>query len=216
MTPFGTPDSCNRSEQSTGTGNVCFTVDVLILVRHGRTEANAAGLLQGRLDLPLDLEGRRQIAQVAAAIGPVDRVICSPLLRARETAAAFDAHCTIDDRWIELDYGEFEGQPMSAVTPALWEAWRSATSFQLASGESLDHLDVRVREACNDALATLGDGITVVVSHVSPIKAAIAWSLGGDVSMSWRCHLAQAGVSRITKGANGPVLRSFNEVLYSP
>jgi alpha-ribazole phosphatase len=187
---------------------------VLIFVRHGRTEANAAGLLQGRLDLPLDAVGVTQVRQVARAIGPVDRVICSPLLRARQTAAVFDAPCTIDERWIELDYGTFEGLPMSAITPEVWEAWKSETSFCLDNGESLDRLDARVRPACVDAFQSLGDGITVVVSHVSPIKAAIAWVLGGDISMSWRCHLAQAGVTRVIRGSTGPVLSSFNEVLY--
>lgn len=187
---------------------------MLILVRHGRTGANAAGLLQGRLDNALDDVGARQVEQVAAAIGPVDQVICSSLLRSAQTAAMFDAPTTIDDRWIELDYGEFDGWPLEDVPREVWAAWRTDVTFAPPGGESMHTLDERVRGAANDALELARVGIVVVVSHVTPIKAAIAWALGGDVSMSWRCHLDQAAVSRIAAGPSGPVLRSFNEILY--
>ena len=71
-----------------------------------------------------------------------------------------------------------------------------------------------MRAACEDAIQSAKDRDIVVVSHVSPIKAAVAWALGADISMSFRCHLEQAGVCRVVAGPNGPVLRSFNEVLY--
>ena len=63
---------------------------MLHIVRHGRTDHNASGLLLGRIDPPLDALGQQQAAALASAIGPVDRVISSPLLRTRETASAFD------------------------------------------------------------------------------------------------------------------------------
>ena len=185
---------------------------MLILVRHGRTRGNAAGLLQGRIDNPLDEVGILQAEQVAAAIGPVDRVVSSSLSRARQTAAMFGMPVTIDDRWIELDYGEADGRPLSDVPVEMWAAWRTDPGFAPPGGESMHAMDQRVRAAAADALDTARDATVVVVSHVSPIKAAISWALGGDISMSWRCHLDQAAVSRI---APGPVLRSFNEVLYA-
>ncbi|MCU1387262.1 MAG: phosphoglycerate mutase family protein [Ilumatobacteraceae bacterium] len=187
---------------------------MLILVRHGRTGGNAAGQLQGRIDNPLDEVGRRQAEQVAAAIGHVDHVISSPLLRARQTAAMFDGALTIDDRWIELDYGELDGQPLADVPREVWATWRTDPHFAPAGGETMHALDARVRSAATEALEMARTGTVVVVSHVSPIKAAIAWALGGDVSMSWRCHLDQASVSRITPGPSGPVLKTFNETLY--
>jgi broad specificity phosphatase PhoE len=187
---------------------------VLILLRHGRTAANASGLLQGRSDLSLDEVGVEQAREVAAAIGRVDRVISSPLPRARETAAAFGVPHSVDERWIELDYGVYEGRPMAQVPASVWALWRSDPMFAPENGETMGALDQRVREACRDALQIARDEIVVVVSHVSPIKAAVAWALGGDISMSWRCHLEQAGVCRIAWGTGGPVLRSFNEVLY--
>ena len=81
---------------------------MLILVRHGRTEANAGGLLQGRIDLPLDDVGREQGRRVSAAVGRPDVLISSPLLRARQTADSFGMPFEIDERWQEVSYGEYE------------------------------------------------------------------------------------------------------------
>lgn len=188
----------------------------MILVRHGRTAANAQGLLQGRTDLSLDGVGHEQARVVAAAIGAVDEVISSSLRRARETAAYFDAPSSIDDRWIELDFGEYDGYSLAAVPAEVWNGWRSDADFTPVGGESMRTLDVRVRAACTDVIERARSTNVVVVSHVSPIKAAVAWAFGGDITMSWRIHLDQAAVCRIGSGAGKPVLRSFNEVLYGP
>ena len=124
-----------------------------------------------------------------------DRVIASPLVRARQTATAFDAPCILDERWIELDYGDFEGRPMSDIGADVWGTWRNDSAFVPPGGESLDSLDLRVRSACRDLLEVADDEVVVIVSHVSPIKAALAWALDGHINMSWRCHLEQASVS---------------------
>ena len=103
---------------------------MLFLVRHGRTAANASGLLQGRLDPPLDEIGRKQAAAIAALVGPVDAVIASSLARARETAGYFGLPVEIDDRWIELAYGEYEGVPAAEVPNEVWQAWRTDAMFE--------------------------------------------------------------------------------------
>lgn len=187
---------------------------MLILVRHGRTAANASGLLQGRLDLPLDEVGLEQARQVAAAIGAVDLVISSPLARARQTASAFGVDVSIDERWLELDYGEYDGRKLGDIPAETWSRWRSDPTFSTPAGESMGSLDARVRSAAADAIELARTQNVVVVSHVSPIKAAVAWALGGDIAMSFRCHLEQAAVCRIGTNGSDPVLRTFNEVLY--
>ena len=53
----------------------------------------------------------------------------------------------------------------------------------------------------------------VVVTHVSPIKAALAWALGAPVEIAWRMYVEDAGVSRIDAGPEGPVVRWFNRGL---
>jgi broad specificity phosphatase PhoE len=138
-------------------------------------------------------------------------VVSSPLLRARQTADALGLPYDIDDRWQELDYGVHDGATMASVGAATWARWRSDVHFAPEGGESLDQLSRRVREACADLASEARDHHVVVFTHVSPIKAAVAWALGVDVSISWRCHLDQASVSRIVVHDSGPVLLGFNE-----
>ena len=70
---------------------------------------------------------------------------------------------------------------------------------------------VRVVAAAEELLADAEKRLIVVTTHVSPIKAAITWALGVDVTVGWRCHLDQASVCRILAGPKGPVLLGFNE-----
>lgn len=190
---------------------------MLIIVRHGRTEANAAGLLLGRLDPALDAEGRRQAAAVAATLDRADRIICSPLQRTRETAeliaASTGAALELDDRWIELDYGEFDGVPLVDIPLETWATWRRDASFCPPGGESLVALSERVQGALADLAAEAVDRDVVVVSHVSPIKAAVVWALGVDEDVTWRMFLAPASITRI-ETQRGPVLQTFNETAH--
>jgi alpha-ribazole phosphatase len=191
--------------------SVWFTEAVLYLVRHGRTNANKEGRLQGRLDPELDEMGHRQARAIATVVGQVDEVISSSLVRAQQTAAYFDREVQIDDRWIELAYGEYEGHPANEVPPEVWQSWRTNSEFRTKGGESFGSLDARVREACEGLRERMHDVDIVVVSHVSPIKSAIAWTLGVTMDIMFHCHLSQASVSRVDVGRFGPVLHTFNE-----
>jgi len=184
---------------------------VLYLVRHGRTEANKQRLLQGRLDPPLDELGHRQAAAIAARIGDVDEVIASPLQRAQQTAEYFGRDITTDERWIELAYGDYEGMPVGEVPPDVWQSWRTNADFKTPGGESFGSLDDRVRGVCRELGDRFGERDIVVVSHVSPIKSAVAWALGTTMDIMFHCHLSQASLCRIDIGAYGPVLHTFNE-----
>lgn len=187
---------------------------MLTIVRHGRTDANRSGLLSGRLDVGLDPVGEAQAAAVAAAVGPADRIVCSPLERTRRTAAAWGAAVEVDERWIELDYGSLDGTPLRDVDADLWRRWRSDVGFAPPGGESLRSLGERVAAACNDLAEAARDGHVVVVTHVSPIKAAAAWAMGVGIEVSWRMFVAPASVTRIAVGDRGPSLHGFNDVAH--
>lgn len=198
---------------------------MLVLVRHGRTEANVDGLLLGRRDVPLDDVGRRQAAAVARALcdqrrRPVDQVITSPLGRARETAepiaAAAGAPIVIDDRWIELDYGELDGLTTAEVDDQTWAAWRADPTYVVTGGESLTEVGLRVARACEQLASGPSEEDVIVVSHVSPIKAAVAWALGVGQEVGWRTYVAPASITTIGITPRGPVLRSFNETAHLP
>jgi broad specificity phosphatase PhoE len=184
---------------------------VLILVRHGRTALNAEGRLQGRLDVSLDDVGREQAKAVVAHVGDVDELISSPLRRATETAEFFGVPYVTDERWIELAYGEFEGTAYAELPSEAWDHWKENVSWAPEGGESLAALAERVRAACFDVAERARDHDVAVVTHVSPMNAAVAWVLGSGIEISWRSHLSHASVCRIDTRETGPVLYSFNE-----
>lgn len=191
---------------------------MLILVRHGQTAVNAEGRLQGRIDAPLTETGRAQAAACARALPPPAEVITSPLLRARQTAETIapDRSIEIDDRWIELDYGEWDGAVLTTMDQAAWDRWRSDPSFAPPGGESLEALAHRVVDACEALAPRARDRDVVVVSHVSPIKAAVAWALGVGPDTSWRMFLGVAAITRINIGPRGPSLTAYNDVSHLP
>jgi broad specificity phosphatase PhoE len=189
---------------------------MLIVVRHGQTGHNAGRLLSGRGEAVLDLEGERQADALGACLQHAGRVVSSPLARARATAQAITdvvdgPPVEVDERWIELDYGEWEGRPLSDVPVATWAEWMADPHFRPPGGETLAELGVRVAAACEDLAAAAAHEDVVVVTHVSPIKAAVAWALGAGDELSWRLHVATASITRIAVGGRGPVLQSFNE-----
>jgi probable phosphoglycerate mutase len=186
---------------------------LITLVRHGRTVANAGGLLQGRIDNPLDDVGHRQARAAAAMIGPVDAVITSPLTRAVETAAAFTsaAVAVTDERWLELDYGDWDGRPVADVPADTWSRWRKDLSFRPPGGESLDELGARIRTALDDLVAAPPGEHVVVVTHVSPIKAAVAWALGVGDEVGWRTFLDTGSITRLRVDGRR-ALTAFNVV----
>lgn len=184
----------------------------LFVCRHGRTEANRSGLLLGRADPELDEVGRAQAAAIATAIGSPATVVSSPLTRCRQTAEAFGVPVATDERLVELDYGDFDLQPLSEISPEVWAAWRADSDFRPPNGETLNELGRRVTEVLDEWAERAIDADVVVMTHVSPIKAAVAWALDCDMHISWRCFVAQASITEIAVSANGPSLRLFNGV----
>jgi broad specificity phosphatase PhoE len=193
---------------------------VIVLVRHGQTDANARGLLLGRADPPLSPTGVTQAAVVAEHLAredPPTAVLTSPLRRTRETAGriaeAFGLRVEDDDAFLELDYGEWDERPLAEIPRATWATWQSDNDFAPPGGESMRALQQRVGARLPAVLERARSGCIVVVSHVSPIKAAAIWALGLDdrPELAWRLRLDVASITRITPGLLGPVLSGFNE-----
>jgi alpha-ribazole phosphatase len=192
---------------------------VIILVRHGRTQLNAAHCLQGRVDAELDEVGENQATAVGAYLAQRDKpakIISSPLRRAQQTAHRIATHFSIDDvvtddRWIEIDYGVYDGLPLGDVPREVWNRWRTEPEFTPEGGESFAAMHQRVHAACEELAANDVDGDVIIVSHVSPMKSASAWALGADPAVSHRSRLDQAAICRIDVGGANPVLVTFNE-----
>jgi broad specificity phosphatase PhoE len=190
---------------------------VLLLVRHGRTGHNAGRKILGRADVPLDEVGHKQ----AEALGSLEvlknaaTVVSSPLRRALDTASAIGLPVEVDERWTEIDYGVHDGIPVEA-SRELWRRWGADPGDVPDGGESLAAMGERVRRACGELCSVAAEADVVVVTHVSPIKAAVSWALGVGDHIAWRMFVDVASLTRIAIGRDGPSLRSFNETWFRP
>ena len=174
------------------------------LVRHGSTQANETRLIQGRsLDLHLSSLGFQQADALAVRIAAGERpeqVITSPLKRARQTASVIAKACACelveDDRLIELDYGDWDGVPLAEVPPTFWQSWRSDIEFTPPGGESLGSVARRVHEVMKEYADS--ELPPVVVSHVAPIKPAVAPVLAVPPESVWNMFLDTASITLCT------------------
>lgn len=188
----------------------------LVLLRHGRTDLNRRGLLQGASDLPLDDLGRRQAVQAGEYVRrhwQIDKVVCSPRRRARETLvhAGFGEEVVVEDRLAEMDYGALEGTPVPLASGELIDAWTADPEYAPSGGESLASLFDRSVQACEHLLATSPNQTVLVCSHANPIKAIVSWALGGTASGILHMYLRQASVSVVAQVPPVVVLLGFNE-----
>ncbi len=189
----------------------------LILLRHGRTVLNDQNKLQGVTDPALDEHGQEQSHKVGRFIRHfyhVDRVVSSPLKRTMQTIqhAGFDQlPMSQDARFAEINYGEWEGEPVMERAELLIEKWSTDPDFTPPGGESIASLFRRVGQACEDLMDSHQESTVLVCSHATPIKAAIIWALGGEPTMVTRIHSHPASISVIAQTDFGKVLVGYNE-----
>ena len=162
----------------------------VILARHGRTAANATGVLAGRSKgIHLDDTGIAQARAAAERLTGLDLtlVATSPLERCRETAKLLAPRtgAVSDRRLLECDYGDWTGQELKLLSKdKLWRTVQAQPSaVRFPGGESLQEMSARAVASVRDrdtAVATeRGDhAVWVAVSHGDVIKAILADALG--------------------------------------
>ena len=198
----------------------------VILVRHGRTTANAAGVLAGRTKgVHLDATGHKQAEATAARLAPVplSAVVTSPLERTRETAKPIAAAQTDSSRpvsekgLVECDYGSWSGQDLKTL--AKEPLWRTVQAHPSAAvfpdGESMADMSARAVAAVRrwDARVTDEHGpeaLWVAVSHADIIKAVLADALGMHLDAFQRLVVDPASVSVVRYTPLRPFVLSMN------
>ncbi len=153
----------------------------LLLARHGQTADNAGGLILGRRDPPLSELGEGQAAALAVQAGArgVSAIWCSPLLRARQTAAVVGQVIGVEpavlEDLIESARGEWEGVPQTVLAqraPELFAAFEAGDpAFVFPAGESIRSQVLRTRRALTRVAA--GPQPCLVVAHAGTIRAAL-------------------------------------------
>jgi len=145
----------------------------IYLARHGRTPLNAAGVLRGRLDPPLDQVGRQQAQWLGAALGRrgIAVIVASPLRRAVDTAAAVATQVGLpvetDVRLIDRGYGRWAGMRKESVE-AQWGSLDDAPDVEPA-----EEVRARAGEALNDLARRAAGRIALAVSHDVVIRLAL-------------------------------------------
>lgn len=178
---------------------------VVVLVRHGRSTANSAGILAGRTEgVELDEHGHAQALALAdrlEALRP-DQLISSPLLRCRQTIAPLAERLglpvELDDRFLEVDYGSWSGRKLSELSQEpLWKVVQGQPSLAVfPDGEGLAQVSHRVVSAVQDRVRGAADrDVLLICSHGDVIASLLADSLGLHLDGYQRLHVAPASVS---------------------
>ena len=170
--------------------------ELLALIRHGQTDWNADGLLQGSSDIPLNDIGRQQARDAISTLRsrPWDAVVSSSLVRARETAEIIAGGLDIElgppyADLVERDYGSLEGTPSAAAI----ERWPNR---DYDGAESLHSVASRGERALAQIAADFADQSVLVVCHGTIIRYTLARLAGrpvpgidnGSISLARRDH----------------------------
>ena len=199
----------------------------VLLVRHGRTTANDAGVLAGWTEgVSLDETGQAQVRALAGRLTPVPltAVVTSPLQRCRETTDLLlegrDVPVHADDRLGEVRYGEWSGQELKKLAKEpLWkvvQAHPSAMTFPGEGGESLRGMADRAVDAVRDWNSRLvsdkKEAVYAVVSHGDVIKAILADALGMHLDQFQRLVVDPGSVSIVSYTPLRPFVLRVNDV----
>jgi probable phosphomutase (TIGR03848 family) len=184
----------------------------LILVRHGRSTANTAGVLAGRTPgVSLDERGAGQAAALPARLAALDFVaaVSSPLQRCRETLQPLlDARPGLplhtEEGISECDYGDWSGRKLAELSdePLMNVVQQHPSAAVFPGGESMRAMQARAVDAVRDWNARIGaehgeDATYVMCSHGDIIKALVADALGMHLDLFQRVHVEPCSVTVI-------------------
>jgi probable phosphomutase (TIGR03848 family) len=200
-------------------------VGTLILLRHGRSSANSAGILAGRTPgVALDDHGQAQANGVVERLAqlPLAAVVSSPLQRCRETVAPLAEACgfevALDDGFIEVDYGQWTGRELSKLgKEPLWKVVQSHPSAAVfPGGEGLAALQARAVAAVRewDAKLVTEHGPQVLwlaCTHGDVIKAVLADALGMHLDGFQRIVVDPGSISVVCYTELRPFVQRVND-----
>lgn len=189
----------------------------LALLRHGPTEWNAAGRIQGHTDIPLSEAGAAKMAglRLPDVLAPA-RIFSSPMLRARQTAQALGlADPVFDARLMEQNWGRWEGMTRAQILEAHGaDAFEKAgasrrEAFRPLGGESTGELHARVAAFLRDTAK--GEGDAVAVAHLGVLRAAytLATDWAMDTPMPPELDVSRILVLELARNG-GPTIAALN------
>ncbi len=198
----------------------------VLLIRHGRTPANTAGVLAGRTPgVELDPVGQGQVGELGRRLAgvPLRAVVSSPLRRCRQTAHAVVSGrpeplpVATDQGLVECGYGDWTGRTLKELSKEkLWSTVQTQPSaVRFPGGESMTEMSARAVGAIRswDAKLTAEhgpDAVWAAVSHGDVIKAILADALGIHLDGFQRILVDPASVSIIRYTSSRPYVVTMN------
>ena len=188
------------------------------LVRHGETEANAAGVWQGSSDSPLSMAGRDQVTRLGQRFeaNRFDLVLTSDLGRALQTATVIGG-AEVDERWRELHLGSWEGLTQSEIAdrdPDVAAALGSGADIAFGGGERVSDMVERLIDAFYELADRLADGErALVIGHGGALLTLISVLLGVDTRHRI-LRLTNTSVTTIRVQDGRPQLATFNDMTH--
>jgi probable phosphoglycerate mutase len=197
----------------------CNVTEQLILVRHGETVHNIAGIAQGWSDSALSDRGEQQVARLAARVAAmgVDAIYSSSLNRALATARTIADATRLDittlDDLREMNYGGWEGRSFLDVrrdNPDVYRRWISDPDAACPDGES--HTDVRTR--LERAFAAMRGRRVVAVTHGTAIRLAATLLLELPTLAAARFVQQNAAINIFVRRDDHFVLNVWNDTTH--
>ena len=191
----------------------------ILLVRHGNTPTTGKVLPGRAKGLSLSDTGRDQAKTAAeriAALARVDAIYCSPLERARETAAPIAAarglKAKVDKGLLECEFGDWTGAQLSKLSklPEWSTVQRAPSTFRFPNGESFTEMQVRMVSTLDRLRSAHPGGTIVCVSHADPIKAAVAHAVGTHLDLFQRIVISTCSISALAWSPHGPAVLAVN------
>jgi broad specificity phosphatase PhoE len=190
-----------------------------VFIRHGQSTANAARRVQGWGDSPLTQRGAVQAQQLAAwlrANNPrADLLLCSPLLRAQQTARTIGAvlgmAVQIREDLKEINLGQWEDMEEAAFAQAL-----NSPDYARYVGETDVQFAARVIAAVESLHAAHQGQTLLIVSHLGFIGTVLAYWLDGDTALAWESygHLRNTSITRVALCGTQMRLQGLGEIAH--
>lgn len=181
----------------------------IILVRHGVTEWNRLARYQGRLDIPLNEEGRKQSFILAQALKdiPIVTILTSPLRRAYECAEIISTvkgtGLQVKPGLTEICHGVWEGLTLSEVENKyadLVQKWRlNPYDTPMPQGESIREVEIRAWKTFEEIASGWPGAVSLVITHDIPLRTILKKILNLESKCFWRLRLDNTGINVVSK-----------------
>ena len=190
----------------------------LYLIRHGRTDWNDDRRIMGTGPIPLNVEGRRTVRQLAETLArdEIPVIYTSTVKRAIETAeilaAEWGARIVLEPRLNESSYEQWVGKRYSELSNdlnfKLYSSRPSESSFSL--NEGMQGVQERALGAVERIVSEANGGPAAAVSHSDVIKPVVAHLLGMDIDSMHRISIANASATLVVPDAEKNRVRYLN------